>query len=121
MKKVGILLLCCVIGYVCIACVTENKTVKPFIYAEHESAYMSGDGWGYSEGFINTEPTEVKDRKQAIKLAKNEVKIIYNQIDVYYDSVSEMWLIVFSKKGVNDGYQNVYIDNNGITRLIGKL
>lgn len=114
MKKVVIVILICLIGCGGLACDKTIEEVQPFSYEDHLND-MSQKVVGE---YKNTKTKKIKTRQQAIDLAKNEVTIDYNQVDVYFDSAYDMWMVVFSIKGINDACQNVYLNSDGITQLV---
>lgn len=98
--------------------ILNDPEIKTFSYDQHQKSYLSGESGGIAEGFKNITKKPIENKQDAINLAKNEVTIKYNDISVYYDDRRSMWMIVFSTKGAFDGCQNIYIDKDGVTKLI---
>ncbi len=92
--------------------------VKKFSYEYHYNKFCEGMYSGRMTGFNNTTKKKIKNANQAIRRAKNEVTIDYNIIWVYFDEEYEMWMIVFGTEGTNDGCQNVYLDSDGLTKIV---
>jgi len=100
----------------------EDSDVRSFSYDE----YLEQSG-GYQVDpsiYNNTTETKIKSKDDIIELAKNEVLEEYNSVDVWYDKSNSIWRIIFgiyfpnSEYVVFDGSQHIFIDNNGITKLI---
>ena len=75
-------------------------------------------GYGDPELFKNTIESPIAQKEDAIELAKKEIMNQYNVIEVYYDEKYDMWMVRFYQENVLGGEYNVYIDKNGITKLI---
>jgi len=93
---------------------------KPFSWAEHENKYVFNNSGAdvRAEGFENTIASPITQKEDAIETAKNEATVEYNVINVYYDEKSDMWMVLFCMADVLGGEQYVYIDKDGLTRLI---
>ncbi len=96
--------------------INQIDTVS-FSYTEDYETYGNGVGVKKS-GFVNTKPSELKTAEQAVDLAKKECTVEYDTISVAYDSDLKIYRISFSKEGWVGGDQNVYINLDGITKLI---
>ena len=110
-----------IIGAICFMYMNMNKVdvvVYEFSYEEDYKYFCEGLYSGRMTGFKNTTKKKIKTVNQAIRRAKNEVTIPYNHIIVCYDEECEMWLVSFGTKGTNDGCQNVYLDSDGLTKII---
>ena len=68
-----------------------------------------------TEGFVNTEPVE---QFLPVERAKAEVTVDYNLIQAYFDPEAEMWGIHFFHSLYCGGDQWVYLDGDGVTKLI---
>ena len=115
-----------------VACSNSNNTGKvqdvgTFSWANVEKAYLSGESGGRSDGFKNTTVKPITTEDEAINLAKNEVAFDsdYETVNADYDKDAKMWRVVFCMKPPTapntyglDGGTNIYIDSNGITKLI---
>ena len=78
-------------------------------------------------GFVNNERAEINNAEQAVELAKKECTVAYNSINVAFDAEEKIYRVNFSigSTVVNGqtvytlgGDQSVYIDQNGVTKLI---
>lgn len=82
-------------------------------------AYYDGETDGvFRSGFRNTEPTTVENAEQARALAKNECIVKYDAVVVSYDDNTKMYCVCFYTEGRDGGDQLVYMDSNGITKLV---
>ena len=61
---------------------------------------------------------KVVDEEAVVNRAKQECTIFYTDTEVYDDIPGEMWMVLFYSKGMLGGCQEVYMDRNGITKLI---
>lgn len=68
--------------------------------------------------YKNVAQTSVSTAPEAIALAKNECDVAYTKIVVYRDEAAGMWKVEFQRHYGYQGYYNVYLGNDGITRLI---
>ena len=134
MKKTFLCILICLLSLPFSACHSDNNSIvlnpdiSVFSYAQHEASYLSGESGGIVDGFKNITATQITTKEEAIDRAKNEVTIDYTEISVYYDGKTSMWMIVFGQASyydenqnivfISDGCQSVYLDSNGITKLI---
>ena len=91
--------------------------IGSFSYEEDFNLFNDAPGVKQS-GFINTEKTEVNGAAQAIELAKNECTVDYDTVSVAFDEDSMMYRVSFYKMDWAGGDQNVYINQEGITKLI---
>lgn len=96
---------------------SDQLDVGTFSYTEDYTTYKDEPGVKHS-GFVNTEKTELKDTRQAVKLAKKECLVEYDTISVAFDENSAFYRVSFYKKGWCGGGQTVYIDRNGVTQLM---
>ena len=87
--------------------------------ADHSDAQTSG--------FVNTKQQTVRTMEDALRLADKECTLIpqdslfgkkYNMTAVYYDAAAQMWKVEFMYSANSDIYQAVYLDANGITKMI---
>ena len=72
-------------------------------------------------GFRNVTACAVTDTVEAFERAKVECSISYDEMAVFYDSSADMWLVFFftsETNGLPSDRQSVYLDGDGITRLI---
>ena len=89
-----------------------------FSYEEDLECYGRGFGVRTSE-FLNTEPVPVATKHQAVELARRECKTDYPEFHVSHDPETGMWCVAFYLgEKVLDGGESVYLDSNGITKMI---
>ena len=133
MRKFFCVLLC-IVCCVMIACSDNgnptkvDSTAEIFIDPEIELFSWSADEEKYRaenlgvdvrfEGFKNTIKSAITQKEDAIEAAKNEIEKEYDSINVSYDKKNGMWRVRFSRIDVEGGDQWVYIDKNGLTKLI---
>ena len=91
--------------------------IKPFSWEKAQEKDFA-HGFVDSEDFNNTIESPIVQKEDAIELAKKEIRVEYNVIEVYYDEKYEMWMVRFYQEGVMGEEYNVYIDKNGLTKLI---
>lgn len=73
---------------------------------------------GKTDGFVNTTPRPIADAQDAIAAAKAECTLEYqNTAVVYYDETADMWKVELGHSQDNI-CQTVYLDSQGITKLI---
>lgn len=73
---------------------------------------------GKTDGFVNTTPRTISDAQDAIAAAQAECTLEYqNTAVVFYDETAKMWKVELGHSQ-DDCCQSVYLDENGITRLI---
>ena len=98
-----------------------------FSYEEETSVYLSENVEFVEEteikqnGFYNITKCAVEDTVEAYERAKMECTISYDQVSVFYDSSTDMWQVYFftsETNGQSGDRQLVYLDGDGITRLI---
>ena len=89
-----------------------------FSYEEDLECYGGGLGVRTS-GFLNTEPVPVATKHQAVELVRRECKTDYPEFHVSHDPETGMWCVAFYLgEKVLDGGESVYLDSNGITKMI---
>ena len=89
-----------------------------FSYEEVLLRYREQSGGTRCSDFRNTDPVELVDEESVVNRAKQECTILYTDTEVYDDIPGEMWMVLFYSKGMLGGDQEVYMDRNGITKLI---
>ena len=106
---------------------TEHPDLEKFSYSKEYAEYNDGSPGVQTSGFVNTESTEINNAEQAVELAKKECTVAYNSINVAFDAEEKIYRVNFSigSTVVNGqtvytlgGDQSVYIDQNGVTKLI---
>lgn len=68
--------------------------------------------------FRNTMSSPVTSAPEAIALAQKECSVDYTKIVVYRDETAGMWRVEFQIVYGHGGYQNVYLNDDGITQMI---
>ncbi|PXX48172.1 hypothetical protein DFR60_11851 [Hungatella effluvii] len=100
-------------------CDTQRAAGKGyFSYEEVLLRYREESGGIQRSDFRNTDPVKVVDKESVVNRAKQECTILYTDTEVYDDIPGEMWMVLFYSKGMLGGDQEVYMDRNGITKLI---
>ena len=105
----------------------SKEEAAGFSYEEDAEVFLSdrvkfnGETEIKKNGFLNITKCVVEDTVEAYERAKTECSISYDRVAVFYDSSTDMWQVFFFTSGSN-GYsgdrQLVYLDGDGITRLI---
>lgn len=68
--------------------------------------------------FRNTTPSSVTNAPEAIALAMKECTVDYTKIVVYRDEAAGMWKVEFQIMYGHQGYQYIYMNNDGITQMV---
>ena len=68
--------------------------------------------------FRNTTPSPVTNAPEAIALAMKECTVDYTKIVVYRDEAAGMWKVEFQIVYGHQGYQYIYMNNDGITQMV---
>lgn len=68
--------------------------------------------------FVNTTAQTVDTVSDVIALAQNERTVEYTKIIVYRDEEAGMWKVEFQMEYGYHGYQYIYLDDEGITRMV---
>ena len=105
----------------------SKEEAAGFSYEEAAAVFLSdrvkfnGETEIKKNGFLNITKCAVEDTVEAYERAKTECTISYERVAVFYDSSSDMWQVFFFTSGPNGhsgDRQLVYLDGDGITRLI---
>ena len=105
----------------------SKEEAAGFSYEEAAEVFLSdrvkfnGETEIKKNGFLNITKCVVEDTVEAYERAKTECSISYERVAVFYDSSSDMWQVFFFTSGPNGhsgDRQLVYLDGDGITRLI---
>ena len=96
----------------------ENLTPLSFSYEEDTAVYKDGDPGVNPHAFANVNSQPIDSQDTALELAKNECTVEYDTTNIYYDRGTAMWKVAFFTAGILGGDQTVYLDGNGITRLV---
>ena len=97
--------------------ISRTKVISEFNYRDDAVLYKKDNEGVKTEGFVNTEPSEIITVKDAVNLAKKECSVEYDTMKIWYDYTKGVWKINFSKFNTLGGDQTVYIDRNGITLM----
>ena len=68
--------------------------------------------------FVNTTTEQIDSASEAISRASAECTVEYNKIMVYRDEEAGMWKVEFQILYGYQGYQFVYLNDEGITQLV---
>lgn len=68
----------------------------------------------------NVDAAPIETAAEAIALAKNECSVDYTQIRVYRDEGAKMWKVEFQILYGYQGYQFVYLSDEGITQRVSE-
>lgn len=68
--------------------------------------------------YINTEPSAVHSPAEALEQAKKECTVEHTKVLVYRDEAAGMWKVEFQIMYGYQGYQFVYLNDEGITQMI---
>lgn len=90
----------------------------PFFWQEEQAQYPAGTEGVKTEGFVNTTVRTIADAQDAIAAAQAECTLEWqNTAVVFYDEAADMWKVELGHSQ-DDSYQAVYLDSQGITRLV---
>lgn len=100
-----------------------DHRISRFHYDRMAEIYAPGEPGVNPYPFRNVEPESVLDYGAVVARATEEVTIQYDAVEVSYDPDADIWCTLFYTAGSTDktmmgGGQSVYLDSNGITRLI---
>lgn len=68
--------------------------------------------------FVNTAPSPITTASDALALAEKECTVEYTQVKVYRDEAAGIWKIEYQIFYGYQGYQYVYLNDDGITVMI---
>ena len=68
--------------------------------------------------FVNTAPSPITNATDALALAEKECTVDYTQVKVYRDEAAGIWKIEYQIFYGYQGYQYVYLNDDGITVMI---
>lgn len=95
----------------------QDVDIVPAFSWSEDSQKLSG----LEISFKNTSYLPTYTATQALQRAKTECSVAYNKAAVYRDEDAKMWKVVFQVEYGYHGYQYVYLDDSGITRMIVSL
>lgn len=109
---------CCpeCLRFVCDPQVAEGKGY--FSYEEVCLRYRDAGGCVKRDGFKNNTACVLTDETSVAGRATAECSIRFTDTQVYRDNESRMWMVLFFTEHAFGGCQEVYMDGDGITRLI---
>lgn len=93
-------------------------TPAPFSYEKVRVNHPAGTPGVELYGFYNTTIQPIPDAVAAVVRAQQECRVSYDTVRVGYDRDTDMWMVLFSTEGTGHRTQAVYLDRDGITRLI---
>lgn len=96
--------------------ITNGFLLEIFDYGEVLKNTSRGGGVK-TESFNNTSKVTDEDF-DVVELAKNECTVEYDKYSVALDDYNGIWRVTFYMSDTAGGSQEVYIDSDGITRLI---
>ena len=101
-----------------IAAQTVDKPIT-FDWAEEQAAHPAGAEGVKSDGFVNTAPQGAVTLENVVSIAKRECTLEWqNTAVVFFDETAGMWKVELGFSQDSTVCQTVYLDNQGITRLI---
>lgn len=105
-----------------IAKVIDAQAVdKPiaFNWVEEQAAHPAGGEGVKSDGFVNTTPQGTVTLENVVAIAQKECTLEWqNTAVVFYDETADMWKVELGFSQDSTVCQTVYLDNQGITRLV---
>lgn len=105
-----------------IAKVIDAQAVdKPiaFNWVEEQAAHPAGAEGVKSDGFVNTTPQGTVTLENVVAIAQKECTLEWqNTAVVFYDETADMWKVELGFSQDSTVCQTVYLDNQGITRLV---
>lgn len=101
-------------GEAAAAIARENINVPRSFDWELEKANLTGE----PVTFVNTTAQAVTTAPEAVERALAECTVDYNKVIVYHDEKAGMWKVEFQIFYGYQGYQYVYMNDNGITQLV---
>lgn len=105
-----------------IAKVIDAQAVdKPiaFNWVEEQAAHPAGNEGVKSDGFVNTTPQGTVTLENVVAIAQKECTLEWqNTAVVFYDETADMWKVELGFSQDSTVCQTVYLDNQGITRLV---
>lgn len=101
-----------------IAAQAVDKPVA-FNWAEEQAAHPAGAEGVKTDGFVNTTPQGTVTLENVVSIARKECTLEWqNTAVVYYDETAGMWKVELGFSQDHTLCQTVYLDNQGITRLM---
>ena len=96
-------------------CLNEQNTNvwQSFSWEEDQKIHEARD-----VAFVNTAPNPVSTTAEALALAEKECSVVYNQVKIYRDEADGIWKIEYQILYGYQGYQHVYLNDDGITVMI---
>lgn len=95
----------------------QNVDVVPAFSWNEDRQTLSGQ----EITFKNTSYQPVHTATQALHRAKKECTVDYSKAAIFRDEDANMWKVVFQVEYGYHGYQHVYLDDSGVTRMIVSL
>lgn len=91
----------------------DIDVAREFSWDEDQGKYKSLD-----VEYVNIAPAPITKASEAIKRAMAECTVEYDKILVYRDEHAGMWKVEFQIMFGYQGYQFIYLDDSGITKMV---
>ena len=104
---------------------TSRDEIRKMIDAQNTNAWQAFS-WEEDQNiqkpqavtFVNTAPSPITNATDALALAEKECTVDYTQVKVYRDEAAGIWKIEYQIFYGYQGYQYVYLNDDGITVMI---
>lgn len=104
---------------------TSRDEIRKMIDAQNTNAWQAFSWEGDQKiqkpqavTFVNTAPCPITNATDALALAEKECTVDYTQVKVYRDEAAGIWKIEYQIFYGYQGYQYVYLNDDGITVMI---
>lgn len=91
----------------------EEQNTNVWLEFSWEEDQKTGNALNVS--YVNTEANPIHTVADALALAEKECSVEYNQVIIYRDEAAEIWKIEYQILYGYQGYQYVYLNDEGIT------
>ena len=91
----------------------DTNVWQAFSWAEDKQTHKA-----MNVPFINTTSTPISTATEAFALAEKECSVDYSQAMIYRDESAEIWKIEYQILYGYQGYQYVYLNDDGITVMV---
>lgn len=96
----------------------ENQGIGAFSYTEERAGYGESSPGVRYEGFRNVSQARMDSIQGVIERACRECTVEYDTVRVDYDGETDMWKVTCMSQSVAGGCQSIYLDGDGVTRMI---
>lgn len=86
---------------------------QAFSWEKDQKTYVAKE-----TAFVNTESSPISTAAEALALAEKECTVEYSQVKIYRDEAAGIWKIEYQIMYGYQGYQYVYLNDDGITVMI---